>query len=450
MCVPTLTRSRPTRRHRIRSRATIRRMRHHLLFSVFPVLSLLAVACATTHAPGAPEGFRAQLDEDWKYWMAQYPETATAVGYPGQNARWTDYSQPAIDARAAYLKNSVQRIADIDRASLTAEDQVSYDLYRDLLQTAAQGLEFHNDAMPIRGVVPHNLRMPINQIEGVQQDVPSVIAQMPTATRADYENIVARLEGVGPLVDQTIALMEQGMADRLMPPRITFRDVPDQVKAQIVDDPLQQPAARRVQDMAVRHPRGRPRRIDDARDERIPAVGGAGVRQTAHVPDDTVSARVSRHDSRQCAAERRRDVRLQRAMAYDDREDAKRDPRDRTRRGAAHSCRDGRRHAVVRLQGQLRRVQAVSAHRVRSSSSPTRVAAVGLPRHRQARRSRAGAPVRPPAADAVRRQGRARRDRRRRRRPRTTTRDRSPPDGRASCSRTPTSSTRGRGGRWKR
>ena len=68
--------------------------------------------------------------------------------------------------------------------------------------------------MPIRGVVPHNLRMPMNQIEGVQQDVPSVIAQMPTATRADYENIVARLEGVGPLVDQTIALMEQGMADR--------------------------------------------------------------------------------------------------------------------------------------------------------------------------------------------------------------------------------------------
>ena len=86
-------------------------MRHHLLFSVFPVLSLLAVACATTHAPGAPEGFRAQLDDDWKYWMAQYPETATAVGYPGQNARWTDYSPPAIDARAAYLKNSVQRIA---------------------------------------------------------------------------------------------------------------------------------------------------------------------------------------------------------------------------------------------------------------------------------------------------------------------------------------------------
>jgi uncharacterized protein (DUF885 family) len=216
-------------------------MRHQLLFSLLALSSVLAVACATTHAPAAPDGFRAMLDEDWKYWMTQYPETATAVGYPGQNARWTDYSQAAIEARAAHLRSSVQQIANIDRGRLGADDQISYDLYRELLETAAQGLEFHNDAIPIRGVVPHNLRMPMNQLEGVQQDVPNAIAQMPTATRADYENIIARLEAVGPLVDQTIALMEQGMTDRLMPPRITFRDVPDQVRAQLVDDPARSP-----------------------------------------------------------------------------------------------------------------------------------------------------------------------------------------------------------------
>lgn len=30
----------------------------------------------------------------WDYTMREYPEFATSVGYPGQNARWTDYSQP--------------------------------------------------------------------------------------------------------------------------------------------------------------------------------------------------------------------------------------------------------------------------------------------------------------------------------------------------------------------
>ena len=341
--------------------------------------------------------------------MAQYPETATAVGYPGQNARWTDYSQAAIDARAAHLRSSVQRIAKVDRARLDADDQISYDLYRELLETAAQGLDFHNDAMPIRGVVPHNLRMPMNQLEGVQQDVPNAIAQMPTATRADYENIIARLEAVGPLVDQTIALMEQGLADRHdaaahhLPRRSRSGQGADRRRSDA------QPAARRVQGMAGGHPRSRPRRADSARDERVPAVGGPGLRQASHFPDHPVSASLPRARLRQCAAERRRDVRVQREMAHHDREDAQGDPRDRTGRSAADSRRDGRRHAFVRLQGELRRVQAVPAHESPVLLHRCTVAAGGVPRCRQARGSRARAPLRPPAADAVRSEGRARR-----------------------------------------
>jgi uncharacterized protein (DUF885 family) len=215
-------------------------MRLHLFFGALTLLSIL-VGCARQAGPTAADLLRKQLDDDWKYWMVQYPEVATAIGYPGQNARWTDYSPAAIDARATYLKQSVQRISALDRAGLGAADQITYDLYRDLLDTAATGLDFQNDAMPIRGVVPHNLRMPMNQLEGIQQDVPNVIAQMPTATRGDYENIIERLQSVGPLVTQTIALLEQGVAAGLMPPRITFRDVAAQVQAQIVADPLQSP-----------------------------------------------------------------------------------------------------------------------------------------------------------------------------------------------------------------
>jgi uncharacterized protein (DUF885 family) len=216
-------------------------MRHHFFLGALFLLPILAAGCARPSVPTAGDRLRTQLEGDWKYWMTQYPEVATAVGYPGQNARWTDYSASANNARAAYLKESVARIAGIDRGDLGGDDQITYDLYRDLLETAAKGLDFNNDAMPIRSVIPHNLRMPMNQLEGVQQDVPGVIAQMPAATRQDYENIIARLRSVGPLVDQTIALMEQGISAGLMPPRITFRDVPAQVQAQIVTDPLKSP-----------------------------------------------------------------------------------------------------------------------------------------------------------------------------------------------------------------
>jgi uncharacterized protein (DUF885 family) len=201
----------------------------------------LTSQCTSNGSSRAAELLRAQLDEDWTYWMAQYPELATSVGYPGQNSRWTDNSQPAIDARAAYLKRSLERLAGVDRAALDASGQLTLDLYRGLLDTAVKGLAFHNDAVPIAGVIPHNLLMPINQLEGVQQDVPRTLALMPSATREDYENIIARLQGVGPLVDQTIALMEQGLAAGMTPPRITLRNVPEQVKGQLVDDPLASP-----------------------------------------------------------------------------------------------------------------------------------------------------------------------------------------------------------------
>ena len=215
-------------------------MRDYLLLSLLSV-SIVAVACASQVSRGTADMLRAQLDEDWKYWMTQYPELATSVGYPGQNARWTDYSRPAVDARAAYLKKSLERLSAIDSAQLAAEDQLTYGLYHELLETAVKGLDVHNDAVPFRGVIPHNLLMPLNQLEGLPQDIPNTLAYAPTVTRADYENIVSRLQSVPALVDQTIALMEQGLAAGVSPPRITMRDVPAQVTAQIVSDPRKSP-----------------------------------------------------------------------------------------------------------------------------------------------------------------------------------------------------------------
>src|SRR5215510_13522175 len=156
--------------------------------------------------------FRAQLDEDWTYWMAQYPELATHFGVRGHNARWTDYSQSSIDARADYLKKSLTRLSALDRMALDENDRLNYDLYRELLDSTVKGLAFGNDAVPIRTVVPHNLDMPMNQLEGLPQDVPIIMSSMPAANAADYEDIVHRLNALPALVDQTIALMARGMA----------------------------------------------------------------------------------------------------------------------------------------------------------------------------------------------------------------------------------------------
>ena len=210
-------------------------------FAALLLVVAFAAACARDKGPTSAEAFRAQLDDDWKFWMAQYPEAATAVGYPGQNARWTDYSPVAIERRNNYLKKSLMRAGSIDPGALPAADQLNYTLYKDLLQTAVDGLQFHNDALPFRGVTARNLMMPVNQMDGVQQDIPRAIASMPAATREDLENIIARLSGAGALVDQTIALLEKGLAAGMTPPAITLRDLPGQAQGQIVADPMQSP-----------------------------------------------------------------------------------------------------------------------------------------------------------------------------------------------------------------
>ena len=181
--------------------------------------------------------FRKQLDSDWNFWISQHPEFATQLGRTEFDTRWTDYSSAAIDARAAYLRASLKSVAAIGRNSLDAADQVSYDLYRELLESAVQGLDLHYDALPIRSVVPTHLLMPVNQLGGIQQDVPRTIAIMRHQTVKDYETIIARLEAVPPLVDQTIALMERGLAAGITQPRTVMRGVPAQVQGQIAGDP---------------------------------------------------------------------------------------------------------------------------------------------------------------------------------------------------------------------
>lgn len=202
-------------------------------------MSVLAIAMPQPNPRVSP--LRAMLDAEWRYWITQYPELATQVGFPGQDDRWTDYSPAAIEAREAHLRESAQRLAAMDRTTLSAGEQLDYDLYRQLVETAIEGLAFHNDALPLRSVIPHNLLMPLNQLEGLQQDVPRTIAIMPATDRDDYDRLITRLERLPVLIDQTIALMEQGLAKGLTPPKITFRDVPSQVKAQLTAEPLASP-----------------------------------------------------------------------------------------------------------------------------------------------------------------------------------------------------------------
>jgi uncharacterized protein (DUF885 family) len=206
-----------------------------------PIILACLAAPAAAQQPASPIAALAQSrDPDslrlrrlialhWDYTMREYPESATAVGYSGQNARWTDNSADALARRKRELNEPLAVLQSIDRSRLSAAEQLNYDLFRRNITDAIEEGRFPGELMPI------------NQLGGVQQDVPSTIAQSPANTVRDYEDLVARLRGVPVLVDQTIALLERGLAARITPPRVTLRDVPQQAQNLVVDDPLKSP-----------------------------------------------------------------------------------------------------------------------------------------------------------------------------------------------------------------
>lgn len=169
------------------------------------------------------------FDLDWEYSMSTYPEFATYVGRPEFNDRWTDNSLEAIARRKQEARWPEIVLERIDPANLPPAARLSHDLFRrDLLQ----GLAWQN--FPSETLV-------LNQLGGLQQDIPQVLEQMPTARAADYENILARLRQVPRQIDNDIALLRRGLDLGVTPPRIVLRAVPEQILAVIPDNPEDSP-----------------------------------------------------------------------------------------------------------------------------------------------------------------------------------------------------------------
>jgi uncharacterized protein (DUF885 family) len=172
-----------------------------------------------------PERLHELFKLNWNYTMHESPEFATEVGDPGLNDRWSDESLEAIERRNRELQAPLKVIQSIARTNLNAGDQLNFDLFKRKIERAIEGVQFRDEYLAL------------NQMGGVQQDTAQILEISPRATVKDYENIIARLNALPTLIDQTIVLLQKGLETGITPPRITLRDVPDQVASQMNPDP---------------------------------------------------------------------------------------------------------------------------------------------------------------------------------------------------------------------
>jgi uncharacterized protein (DUF885 family) len=217
--------------------------------------------------------FRAFLETDWRRWMEEYPEHATDVGFPGQDDRWTDDSPAGIAGRKKHLADSLAALKAINRDDLPPSEQLNFDVYLDLLAGASEGLQFGDDPLPLRNVVPRNLWMPITQMGGFHQEAASTLALQPHQTVADYENILKRLAALPVAVDQQIPLLQDGLKRRYTPPNIALRDVPKQIADLTPTDALASPLLQAFTEFPSNFPEGERARLT----ERAKSIYAASV-----------------------------------------------------------------------------------------------------------------------------------------------------------------------------
>jgi len=191
-----------------------------------------------------PQAFRGWLDQDWEQWLDEYPEVATLVGAPGRNDRWTDDSPSGIARRESHLRQSLAAVREFLRNDLPEGERLNYDLYLECLEAAEEGLKFGGDPFPFRLGVPHNLWMPMNQMEGIHLTAGEIVELQPHESTRDIEDLLVRLERLPAALEQNLALLQAGLQRGYSPNRIAIRGVPEQVRRLVPTDPRESPLLR--------------------------------------------------------------------------------------------------------------------------------------------------------------------------------------------------------------
>jgi uncharacterized protein (DUF885 family) len=173
--------------------------------------------------------FRVFLSDDWTRWISEYPELGTVFGIAGLNDRWTDDSSAGIEHRRQHLTESLHRLTEFEPSGLDEDDRLNLDLYHHLLINAQTGVGMGYDPLPFDLGEPHDLRMPMNQLEGIHITAVDVLDLAPRDHLSDYEDRLTRMHAFPRAIAEQQALLEHGLAGGFTPPRIAVAGLPDQV-----------------------------------------------------------------------------------------------------------------------------------------------------------------------------------------------------------------------------
>ena len=195
--------------------------------TVRAVAAALLLVSGNAHAD-AGQDFARLLDDAWEWQLRENPVFASGLGDRRYNDRWTDLGVEAIERRQEEQRQLLERLLAINSAELDETERLNYDLFRRELQNDIDGYRFRTWLMP----VSHR---------GGVQSLETTAEGLSLRTVEDYEDWLARMAAVDTVIDQTVALQEQGRRAGYMPPRILMERVPPQIQAQLTENAEESP-----------------------------------------------------------------------------------------------------------------------------------------------------------------------------------------------------------------
>lgn len=210
--------------------------------SRFPaLLSLLLLAACSLAAPGAPsssvDSRRSSLNslfkEYWDAYLAHSPEFASTIGDKRFNDKITDYSVKAENDWLEQEQKYMMRLAAIDPTGFTDQEKISRDL---LLRRFAEDQEADEFK---------EWEMPVNQMSGIYDEYPRLVAELSFTSAQDYDDWIARLKVIPTAFEQVTTNMSIGMDDKRVPPKYllekTLKEVKELADQKPEDSPLAMP-----------------------------------------------------------------------------------------------------------------------------------------------------------------------------------------------------------------
>ena len=192
------------------------------------------------------------FDEIWQDKLKHSPEYATYLGDKRYDDQLSDISPRAYNDALARGRGYIERLALIDTAGLSRQEQLSAELMlRDLVE--------QQEAAPFK-----EWEMPLNQYSGAQLDLPQLAQHTQFDTAEDYEHYVTRLGKIPAYLTQLISNMQSGIDDHRTPPAYLIEKALAQTETMAAMKPADTPFAQPLKQFPKSIAAADQKRVSDA------------------------------------------------------------------------------------------------------------------------------------------------------------------------------------------